>query len=250
MRGATSNIAAIMALAANITRKGRIWYEPERVDTPDARLFDPDAWREEARVQPAGRGRGAAWFIDIPPDRRYVLRAYRRGGMVGRLISDRYLFTGSQRTRPCREIQLLEHLERQGLPAPRPVAARFRRHGLTYCADILTERLPDTRMLSDCLQDAALPEETWRAIGQCIRRFHQAGVWHADLNAHNILLDSVGRVFLIDFDRGRIRTPGHWRESNLRRLARSLDKLAAGRPFHYTRDDWRALESGYEAGVE
>lgn len=234
-----------MALAANITPDGWIWYEPERVDTPEDRLFDPDAWRTEARVLAAGRGRGAAWFIDVSPDRRFVLRRYRRGGLVARLVADRYLFTGSRRTRPAREIRLLERLELLDLPAPRPVAARYRRRGLIYRADILTQRLPDTRMLSQCLEEARLPETSWRAIGRCIRRFHEAGVCHADLNAHNILLDDAGRVFLIDFDRGRIRAPGRWRQANLRRLARSLDKLAANRPFHYTRDDWRALASGY-----
>lgn len=239
-----------MALATNIIPDGRIWYEPERVDTPDDSLFDPHSWERKARVQAAGRGRGSAWFIDVSPERRYVLRAYRRGGMVGRLVSENYLFTGARRTRPCREIHLLEHLERQGLPAPRPVAARFRRRGLIYRADMLTERLPDTRTLSQCLEEAALPGEAWRAIGDCIRRFHEAGVCHADLNAHNILLDSAGRVFLIDFDRGRLRPPGPWRDSNLRRLARSLDKLAAdGRPFHYGGDDWRALMAGYGTGT-
>lgn len=236
-----------MALAANITNDGWIWYEPDRVGTPDARLFDPAAWRQEARVQPAGRGRGSAWFIDVSPQRRYVLRAYRRGGQVARLVDDRYLFTGSRRTRPAREIRLLEHLEQLDLPAPRPVAARYRRRGPVYRADILTERLPDTHMLSERLEQALLPGEDWRAIGSCIRRFHDAGVCHADLNAHNILLDGAGRVFLIDFDRGRIRRPGRWRQANLQRLARSLDKLAATPPFHYTRDHWQALLSGYGA---
>lgn len=234
-----------MALAANITPDGWIWYEPERVDTPDERLFDPQAWRREARVQPAGRGRGAAWFIDLSPERRYVLRGYRRGGLVGRVIDDRYFFTGSRRTRPAREIRLLETLERLDLPAPRPVAARYRRRGPAYRADILTQRLPDTRTLSQCLEESPLTEATWRAIGRCIRRFHDAGVCHADLNAHNILLDGSGRIFLIDFDRGRIRSPGRWRGANLIRLARSLDKLAATRPFHYSPGDWRALASGY-----
>lgn len=234
-----------MALAANIAEDGWIWYEPERVDTPDGRLFDPEAWRGEAQVMRAGRGRGAAWFIDLSAERRYVLRGYRRGGMVARLVDDRYLYTGSERTRPAREIRLLEHLERLDLPAPRPVAARYRRSGFTYRADILTERLPGTRTLSQCLEAGALSEDTWRSIGRCIRRFHDAGICHADLNAHNILLDEDGRVFLIDFDRGRLRTPGPWREANLKRLARSLDKLAARPPFRYTPADWQALAAGY-----
>lgn len=238
-----------MALASNITDDGWIWYEPERVDTPDDGLFDPAAWRERARVAPADRGRGAAWFIDLSPERRYVLRSYRRGGMVGRLIEDWYLFTGTRRTRPAREIRLLERLEELDLPAPRPVAARYRRQGPIYRADILTERLPDTRPLSRALQDRALEQGTWRAIGRCIRSFHDCGVYHADLNAHNILLDDAGDVYLIDFDRGDMRRPGDWQRTNLDRLKRSLDKLAGQPPFHYGAADWRALLSGYGSSV-
>lgn len=234
-----------MALASNITADGWLWYEPERVDSPDPFLFDPEAWRAEARVEPADRGRGAAWFIDVSPQRRYVLRAYRRGGLVGRVIDDWYLYTGRLRTRPAREITLLERLEELGLPAPRPVAARYRRRGLIYRADILTERLPDTRPLSDVLREKPLAPDRWRAIGACIRLFHEHGVFHADLNAHNILLDVQDRVYLIDFDRGAIRKPGRWQQDNLSRLARSLDKLAGEGPFHYDDNNWKALQAGY-----
>lgn len=234
-----------MALATNITDDGRVWYEPERVEFPDARLFDPAAWRDEARVEPVDRGRGAAWFIDVSAKHRYVLRAYRRGGMVGRLIRDWYLYTGKHRTRPAREIRLLERLEELDLPAPRPVAARYRRRGLVYRADILTERLPDTRPLSRVLEQRSLDAGGWRAIGQCIRRFHDRGVCHADLNAHNILLDGRDEVYLIDFDRGRIRRPGRWQQANLHRLARSLDKLAGQGLFFYGRGDWHSLLTGY-----
>lgn len=234
-----------MALAVNITDDGRIWYEPDRVETPDGRLFEPEAWRAVGRVTPAERGRGSAWFIDAPPDRHLVLRAYRRGGLVSRLIEDWYLFTGWQRTRPAREIRLLERLEELGLPAPRPVAASFRRRGLTYRARILTERLPGTRPLSRVLESGPLAQQAWQAVGRCIRTFHDHGVHHADLNAHNILLDDRGRVFLIDFDRGELRSPGPWRDANLKRLARSLEKLAAGSGIHYRPADWRALLAGY-----
>jgi hypothetical protein len=73
-------------------------------------------------------------------------------------------------------------------------------------------------------------------------------VWHADLTAHNILLDAAGVPYLLDFDRGRLRAPGRWRVGNLARLQRSLRKirprLAAG---SYTQREWQWLLAGYAA---
>ena len=83
-----------------------------------------------------------------------------------------------------------------------------------------------------------------------LARFHRAGVWHADLTAHNILLDQDGRSYLLDFDRGRLRRPGHWRQRNLARLLRSLRKI---RPqvseTAYPEPQWQWLLAGYAAAT-
>ena len=75
----------------------------------------------------------------------------------------------------------------------------------------------------------ALSLLTWVSIGRCIRRFHDLGVCHADLNAHNVLLGEE-TVHLVDFDRCRLRADGLWRDGNLVRLRRSLEKIAYGLP--------------------
>lgn len=237
-----------MPEASIATSNGRIWYHPDRVESPGPGLFDPDAWRERAEVGPASTGRGATWFIDTGSD-GLVLRGYRRGGMVGRLIQDWYVYTGEARTRPAREWRVLRYVEARGLPGPGVVAARYVRQGPIYRADILTLRLPGTTPLSAVLAARALPRERWMAIGRCIRRFHDAGVCHADLNAHNILINDKGAVFLIDFDRARLRRPGRWVSANLARLARSLDKLSAtDRGLRYGPENWRSLLEGYRNG--
>ena len=208
--------------------------------------FNIEYWRDRATVASTGLGRGSAWFISTS-ETDYVLRHYRRGGLVSKVISDRYLWTGLENTRAWREWKLLAHLYEIDLPAPIPVAARVYRRGLFYTADLITLKLPSTISLSESLRQNELPQETWQAIGQTICHFHQHQIFHADLNAHNILLDENNKVSLIDFDKGQIKTGSHWHEANLQRLHRSLTKLAEQwDSFHYCDGDWQQLLNGYQ----
>ncbi len=213
--------------------------------------FEPSYWQQRDALSSVGTGRGAAWFIhDSEQDQDYVLRHFRRGGLIAKLSKDRYIWTGLDNTRAWREWTLLNYIQECGLPGPRPLAARVIRHGLFYTADILTYRIQNTRALSDCLTDQKLSAATWKSIGSCIRQFHAAHVYHADLNAHNILLNSDLDVSIIDFDKGRIDQSSAWQQKNLQRLQRSLTKLSGLMSgFNYCEDDWDALEKGYFSEV-
>jgi 3-deoxy-D-manno-octulosonic acid kinase len=210
-------------------------------------LFDPDFWAARGELDAVDGGRGAAWFIG-PATNQWVLRHYRRGGLIAGISQDRYVWTGERRVRAFEEWRLLEQLAKTGLPVPKPIAAWYRRAGLTYSCDLIIQRIADARSLSSVLRSAALSQASWHAIGAMIARFHHAGVDHADLNAHNILLDAAQRVSVIDFDRGRLRTPGNWRLRNLRRLHRSLLKISGALPpERITAQAWDALMAGYLA---
>jgi 3-deoxy-D-manno-octulosonic acid kinase len=173
-----------------------------------------------------------------------VLRHYRRGGLVARLVADRYLWTGEEATRAFRELRLLALIESLGLPAARPVAARYVRHGLWYRADLLTVAIAAAQPLAERL-DAGPGDALWPRLGATIRAFHDAGIRHADLNARNLLVCADGAVQLIDFDRGMLCRPGRWRAANLARLARSLQKFGGPDPHS---GQWRALLDGYVRG--
>lgn len=203
--------------------------------------FEPRYWIAREAVVDQHAGRGVA-LVFQQEGRRFLLRHYRRGGLAARISADRYLWLGEARTRPLAELRFMLRLHAAGLPVPRPVAARYEQQGMGYRADIITEYLPETRTLAERLDAGEIGLPTWAAIGRCIRRFHDHGVCHADLNAHNILLRGDDEVFLIDFDRASRRRAGMWRDANLVRLRRSLDALEdrrAQRRFDDTQ--WQCL---------
>jgi 3-deoxy-D-manno-octulosonic acid kinase len=232
------------------TRNGAMLYDASRLsNAADESLFDLKSWLAAPATTRTPGGRGAALFIEHA-GRAWVLRHYQRGGFMARLTADRYWWTGEERTRPFREWRLLEQLRAAGLPVPAPIAARYARHGLTYRGDLITERIRGAQPVSALLASASLPEATWRAIGRCVRRLHKAGVWHADLNAHNILIGGDAHVSLVDFDRARQRAPGRWCEANLARLERSLRKICRDLPpDRFTAKDWAALRAGYDSAA-
>ena len=200
-------------------------------------MFDPDALAARGLVTgSAAAGRGGATFFRLD-GAELVLRRYRRGGLVRHLTRDRYLSRGAMRSRPMREFALLLELEASGLPAPRAFAARRTRHGPFESGALVTHRLPGrtlAELLVDASGNASAPDVPWAAIGRCVARFHRAGVAHADLNAHNVLVAGAGgtpAVSLIDFDRGRRREgalPEARARANVTRLTRSIDKVRAG----------------------
>ena len=225
----------------------------------DARLFDVAHLREAGLLTGAASGgRGATWFFTWR-DRDLVLRHYRRGGLVRHVSTADYLWLGLERTRAMAEFEVLRHAERRALPAPRVVAASVTRRPLRYRAALITERVPgDTWWARLGSEQHRSP---WPAIGCCIAAFHAAGIDHADLNAHNILIGSTAAadettgVHLIDFDRARYRTSTastatRWQSGNLQRLRRSIRKrLAAGWTDDHQRG-WAALDAAWRANLE
>ena len=219
-------------------------YDASRVSHPAVSWFDPEHWRALGELEGTAQGRGATSYIRVE-GRRCALRHYRRGGWMARLSPDRYPWAGEDATRPFTEWQLTYRLHRAGLPVPAPIAARYLRRGPSYTGDLITERLPAVGSLYECLCTGALSIATWVSIGRCVRRFHDLGVCHADLTAQNILL-SEEAVYLIDFDRCQLRGAGLWRDGNLVRLRRSLEKLTWGLPAErFGESDWHALLDGY-----
>jgi 3-deoxy-D-manno-octulosonic acid kinase len=214
----------------------------------DESLFDPEFWRRRVALTETQGGRGSSWFI-TSGEHHWVLRHFRRGGFIAWVSRDWYVWTGEAQVRAFAEWRLLEAMTHCGLPVPKPIAAQYQRLGLLYRCDLITERITDAQPLSAVLALDALAETLWRAVGAAIARLHRAGVDHADLNAHNILIASSGAVSVIDFDRGRLREQGMWSARNLERLQRSLIKISRGwPPERYSAQTWDWLMAGYKGG--
>lgn len=220
-------------------------YDPSCAGRFDAEWFDPTYWQSRGAIRGGARGRGNTVFFALEGE-QFALRHYRRGGLVARLLADRYRYSALEATRPWREWHLTRVLHDAGLPVPQPVAARVVRAGNWYRGDLVTRRLQDTRTLAEHLASGPPSAELFAAVGRCVARFHRAGVHHADLNAHNVLVDARGAIFLIDFDRGEIRAPGWWQDANLVRLRRSILKICDRLPpDRFDEVLWTALCCAY-----
>lgn len=235
------------------TSDGAILFDAAAVaQAPDfaSEWFDPAYWRARDAATTASGGRGGITFARTQHG-SWALRHYRRGGMVARVMGDRYLWNGAERTRSFAEFRMLAELSGKGLNVSRPVAARYQRNGAHYRADLITHYIPDAQTLAHRLGNDGLDSAIAERVGRTVARLHAAGAYHADLNAHNVLVDARN-VWLIDFDRGELRSPQRgWQLDNLSRLRRSLVKVGAARNGEATfeREIWQPLMQAYDKSL-
>ena len=226
------------------TARGAMLYDASCIDQPGDDVFDREQWRASGTLEETAGGRGTVAYLRRG-ESYWVMRHYRRGGLVAGLFGDRYLWTGEDRTRSFAEWRLLRQLRAWSLPVPRAIAARYVRTGLFYRADLVTEELPTHQTLAQALGQGPLDPARWTAVGRSVAALHARGVHHADLNAHNLLLGRGDAVYVLDFDRGRIRARGPWERDVLARLERSLRKVTASLPpDRFESTAWRALLEG------
>ncbi|MBT8083621.1 MAG: 3-deoxy-D-manno-octulosonic acid kinase [Woeseia sp.] len=228
------------------TRNGAILYDTAIVDQISERRFTARGWPDvravDSRLHASGRGET---LIVSDGDAEFVLRHYMRGGLVRHFVNDVYFWNGEEQTRSFVEWRLLHKLHSMGLPVPRPVAARYRRNGMFYTADLMTALVPDIEPLSERILKPC-DEAFWFRLGEGLHRFHEAGACHADLNAYNVQIGPQDALWLLDFDRGSLRQAGHWRQHNLARLHRSLRKVRRlDSEVTWTEHDWQQLMDGY-----
>lgn len=191
-------------------------------------------------------GRGGARVVRVR-GHELVLRSCRRGGMPGRVLRDTYF---GCLPRPFCEVSTLQALRRRGVPVVEPLGAcvQWLVPGC-YRGWVVTRYIRDARTLWDWAAGGvggASRVLVWRLVGKAIRRLHDAGARHPDLNLRNILVcpgEDVPQVVLVDFDRPRL---SGWRAAvgDLARLERSARKLDP-HGNAVTAEDLRQLRAAY-----
>ncbi|HEY2386659.1 MAG TPA: lipopolysaccharide kinase InaA family protein [Candidatus Binatia bacterium] len=180
-------------------------------------------------------GRGASWSIALGGGTRAVLRWYRRGGMLRHFMRDRYF---GWRPRPLVELEVTDAARGRGIDVPEVLGVRVDRALGGYRGAIVTREIADAETLGTAVErrpQAGERDAIVAAVAHAVRRMHDRGLHHPDLNVGNILLSrSEGTLaaHVIDLDRARLggSVSTAARERALRRLGRSLAKIeAAGR---------------------
>jgi tRNA A-37 threonylcarbamoyl transferase component Bud32 len=211
-------------------------------------------WAEAQPGRRAFAGRGAAYGItlgSVPA----VVRHARHGGLLAPLLGD--LFAGAPRFH--REAALSRRLAEGGVRTPALLAGVWYGMGPLHRADVATTQIDGVDLVELFYGDAppagAARTAVLEALGALVRRLHDAGFVHPDLQLKNILLrDSGGaggrpEAWLLDVDTCReIRRDGDAdRARNLDRFYRSWSKWNRLREARLTDRDRAVFSAAYLA---
>ncbi|MEZ9231552.1 3-deoxy-D-manno-octulosonic acid kinase [Vibrio amylolyticus] len=220
------------------------WYNSTLLTEDVELVFSVEYWRDKNAIIGSAQGRGTTWFVKGNTG-EFALRHYHRGGLFGKLVKDSYWFTGLENTRAYQELLLLKTLTENHVNVPTPIAAKVERCGSFYKADILVEKLDNAKDLVSILNTQKLSKVQLLTIGKEIRKMHEIGVNHTDLNIHNILMNN-NKVWIIDFDKCRQQDGNEWKQGNLERLKRSFTKEIQLGKINAENFCFQEIEKGYQ----
>ena len=193
----------------------------------------------------AGSGRGPLARILLAGQPAVGKRAL-HGGLLGPLIGR--LYFGNRRG--LDQVRAAVRLGLAGVPTPTVLAFGSARAFCPFCAQaIVTRELQGAQNLFELAGGAPPPRRRRDLLLLCadlVRRMHDAGFLHADLNLSNLVLErgpTGETLHVVDLDRGRFRqvVSPELRLRNLARLLRSYEKWIAGRLRLSRREEIRFL---------
>jgi tRNA A-37 threonylcarbamoyl transferase component Bud32 len=147
-------------------------------------------------------GRASVTPVQLDGIGSVVIKHYRRGGLMRYFVKNRYLKFG--KTRAQREFEMLKIAGALGINVPQPIAyAHCGR--LFYRAWLVTReiRQPVSLARLSLLDEKKTATAMQSAIAQMVALI-QNSIWHVDLHPGNVVVDAVGKVYLLDFDKGSL----------------------------------------------
>jgi hypothetical protein len=215
-------------------------------------LDDPAEWRLLLSAAPSGAGRGSTARLLLPDGRRLVLKKLLRGGAAGRLR--RELFSGTARLLGNIVTPLMAAERGIATPAPAALLMVPGPPGF-YHAWLAMEEIASASDLSTIIDSgSSVSLDQAAAAMRLVRRAHDNGLDHRDLNLGNILVRTTAagecEAFIIDLDKARLaagKLPFRRKLAALLRLERSYLKrmaLSGVRVVRGERECWYELYAG------
>ncbi len=91
-----------------------------------------------------------------------------------------------------------------GVNVPEPLLYANRGH-LIYRAWLVTREIKAPLSLARLsLIDETRTRQAMASVTEQISRLIDHGIWHVDLHPGNVVIDQTDRVFLLDFDKGKV----------------------------------------------
>ncbi|NOG83441.1 MAG: hypothetical protein EX341_12630 [Candidatus Scalindua sp. SCAELEC01] len=164
----------------------------------------------------------------------FVVRDYWHGGLFGKVLRDIFW----QGLRPILELVICEKASKEGIETIEILAViKNRVLGPFYKSKLISREIKNSTDLMELLLRydhktfCAQKREIISKVALAIKELHKAGIYHADLNLKNILLQTASGgefvVYIIDLDKSKqfSQLNPQRRMKNLMRLDRSLEKF-------------------------
>jgi hypothetical protein len=174
--------------------------------------------------------RESGYPINLDGAPKLFVRRSMRGGMM-RFLGDLYLgFV----PRMVHELNVISEARKRGVLVPEPMGALVEKMTpVTYRGAVITKAIPGMTMWEfvKVETDPRSLSHVVRMARYSIDTMHEHGLFHDDLNLHNLYVSMAGdgfSVVLLDFDKAKLSSRAvarSQRRRNFKRLAASIRKL-------------------------
>jgi 3-deoxy-D-manno-octulosonic acid kinase len=147
-------------------------------------------------------GRSSVVFEEISDLGSMVIKHYRRGGLIRCIIKQSYFKWG--KTRGQKEYELLQKARSLGISTPEPIAFAYHGH-IFYHAWLVTREIKQHKTLAKLsLSNEKRTRFIMENVIEQVSKLIKNKILHVDLHPGNVIVDNRDRVYILDFDKGRL----------------------------------------------